>query len=309
MENAHREFLDPAVLTRLGNLPLFARRSMLGSVSGRHRSPHRGSSVEFAEYRKYVIGDDPRRLDWRAYGRTDRFYVKEFEADTNLRLVAVLDTSGSMRYGADGVTKIDYAKRLIATLMYIAGQQGDAVGLTCAGEKLAQQIPARRNPAHLRAIYDMLAEIRPTGETGLVEALHAVAEQNAQRALIVVVSDLFVDPSLLAGCFQHLRFRKHDVAVLHLLEESELHFDFDRPTRFVDLEGGSSVLVEPSAIRSQYAEVLKTYLDGLDTAVREAAVDYHRIRIDQPVDEVLASFLLGRTPRQQGHAGGQGSQR
>jgi uncharacterized protein (DUF58 family) len=297
VERSEREFLDPAVLTRLGNLQLFARKPMMGSVSGRHRSSHRGSSIEFAEYRKYVEGDDPRRLDWRAYGRSDRFYVKEYEADTNLRLVPVLDVSGSMRYPTTGESKLDYAKKLVATLAYLAGQQGDAVGLVCAAAGLGRQIPPRRNPAHLRAVFDALAEIRAAGETGLIEALHAVAEQTPQRALVVIVSDLFVPPADLAECFQHLRFCKHDVAVFHLLEDAELDFHFDRPTRFVDLEGGVTLLVEPSVIRREYAAALQQYLRGVDAAIREAAIDYHRIRIHEAHGDVLARFLLGRTPR------------
>lgn len=297
METSQRDFLDPAVLTRLGNLPLFARRPMLGNVSGHHRSPHRGSSIEFAEYRKYVTGDDPRRLDWRAYGRTDRFYVKEYEADTNLRLCAVLDTSGSMRYAGQGESKLDYAKKLLATLMYLASQQGDAVGLTCAAAGVERQIPARRSAAHLRAVFEAMSGIEASGETGLVEALHAVAEQTPQRALVVIVSDLFVPPEELAGCFQHLRYRHHDVVVFHLLEDAELDFHFDRPTRFIDLEGGGHLLVEPSAIRREYAAALDEYFIGLDQAVREAAVDYHRLRVKESHGDVLARFLLGRTPR------------
>jgi uncharacterized protein (DUF58 family) len=297
VEQVEREFLDPAVLSRLGNLSLFARKPMMGSVSGRHRSPHRGSSIEFAEYRKYVAGDDPRRLDWRAYGRSDRFYVKEFEADTNLRLIPVIDASGSMRYPTTRESKLQYAKKIVGTLAYLASQQGDAVGLVCAAEKLGRQIPPRRNPAHLRVVFDGLAELRAEGETGLVAALHAVAEQTPQRALIVIVSDLFVPPAELAGCFQHLRFRKHDVAVFHLLESAELDFHFDRPTRFLDLEGGAAVLVEPSAIRRQYDAALREYLTGLDQAVREAAIDYHRVRVNDSHGDVLARFLLGRTPR------------
>ncbi len=149
-ERRQREFLEPQVLARLGALPLLARKPMLGNVSGRHASPHRGASVEFAEYRKYVPGDDLRRLDWRAYGRSDRFFVKEFEADTNLRLVLVLDTSGSMDFGSVGMTKLDYARRVAATLGYLAIQQGDAVGLACVAGGIVQNIPAKRNPAHLR---------------------------------------------------------------------------------------------------------------------------------------------------------------
>lgn len=304
MQNASREFLDPAVLARLGNLPLFARRPMLGSVSGRHRSPHRGASVEFAEYRKYVPGDDPRRLDWRAYGRTDRFYVKEFEADTNLRLQAVLDTSGSMRFEVDGEPKLQYAKKLLANLLYLAGQQGDAVGLVCAGEQLERQVPTRRNPAHLRTLFESLGEAAARGETGLISTLHAVAEQTRQRALVVIVSDLFVTPSELAHCFQHLRYRRHDVVVFHLLADAELMFPFDRPTRFVDLEGGPSLLVEPTTIRAQYEQALSQYFAELKQAVLEAAVDYHRVRVDEPPGDVLARFLLGRTPRRARRARG-----
>src|SRR3954468_19736612 len=155
-DRRQRSFLDHAVLSRLASFPLLARRPMQGTVSGRHPSPHRGSSVEFAEYRKYVAGDDLRRVDWRAYGRSDRFYVKEFEADTNLRCCLVLDTSGSMDFGSNGVTKIEYARKIAATLAQMAIQQGDAVGLACVANGVVRNVPPRRNPAHLLAIYDVL---------------------------------------------------------------------------------------------------------------------------------------------------------
>lgn len=296
-ELVQRDFLDAAVLARLQNLPLFARKPMLGSVAGRHKSPHRGSSIEFAEYRKYVPGDDTRRLDWRAYGRSDRFYIKEFEADTNLRLCIVLDTSGSMRYGADGITKLDYARRLAGPLAYIAARQGDAVGLTCASEALVREIPAKRNAAHLRHVFDGLSEARARGETGLVDALHTVASKTPQRALFVIISDLFVAPEELVPCFQHLRFRKHEVVVFHLLEQAEIDFDFSRPVRFVDLEGGNSLLVDASVIRRTYQEALQRYLGCIDGLVQDAEVDYHRVSLEETPVEVLARFLLGRTPK------------
>lgn len=294
---ASREFLEPAVIGRLANVPLCARLPMLGNVSGRHKSPHRGSSVEFAEYRKYVPGDDTRRLDWRAYGRSDRFYIKEFEADTNLRMCLVVDTSGSMGYGIPAMTKLQYAQRIAASLGYLAGRQGDAVGLICASQDIVRDIPPRRNAAHLRNVFDALGECKPLGETGLIEALHRVAERVAQRAMIVVISDLFVDPEMLGQCFQHLRFRKHDVAVFHLLEQAELDFQFDRPIRFVDLEGGSPILAEPALIRKQYQQALEEYLAGIDAVVREAAVDYHRVSLQEHYGQVLARFLLGRQVR------------
>src|SRR6478736_8520165 len=160
-DRRQRRFIDPMVLSRLANVPLFSRKPMQGSVSGRHFSPHRGSSVEFAEYRKYVAGDDLRRLDWRAYGRSDRFFVKEFEADTNLRCCLVLDTSGSMNFGSTGVTKIEYARRIAGTLGYLASQQGDAVGLACVAEGIVQNVPPKRSPAHLRVVNDLIEQAKP----------------------------------------------------------------------------------------------------------------------------------------------------
>ncbi len=294
-----RDFLDPKVLSRLAGLPLDARIPMLGSVSGRHRSPIRGSSLEFAEYRKYVPGDDTRRLDWRAWGRSDRFYIKEFEADTNLRMCLIVDTSGSMAFGPGGSrdaenSKLDYARRLSATLAYLAARQGDAVGLYCADERLQKEIPPRRSAAHLKHVLDELGNATASGETGLAQALHEAAEKVSQRALMIIISDLFLPPQELKDCFQHMRFRKHDVAVFHLLEQSEIDFEFDRPMRFVDLEGGSPMLADPTLIARQYRKAVQDYLEELRIVVRDAAVDYQRVSIDEDYGDVLARFLLSR---------------
>lgn len=289
-----REFLDPQVLARLAGLPLFARRAMQGNVSGRHTSPNRGASVEFAEYRKYVPGDDLRRLDWRAYGRTDRFYVKEFEADTNLRCCLLLDTSGSMDFGSTGISKLAYGRRIAAGLAYLAVQQGDAVGLSCVANNVMQNIPAKRNPAHLTTVFDTLEKAKSQGETGLVTVLHELAETIRQRALVVLISDCFVEPAELRSCFEHLRFRKHDLAVFHLLDPLELSFQFQRPTRFLDMEGGTPVFAEPSEIADRYHAALKKYLGEFARVVLETGVDYHRVQIDEPYDQALTRFLLGR---------------
>jgi uncharacterized protein (DUF58 family) len=268
---------------------------MLGSVSGRHPSPHRGASVEFAEYRKYVPGDDLRRLDWRAYGRSDRFYVKEFEADTNLRCCLVVDTSGSMGFGSGEATKIQYARQVAGTLAYLAVQQGDAVGLSCVANGLVHNIPARRNAAHLSTIVDTLRQAEPQGETGLVDVLHELAETIRQRALIVILSDLFVEPSELRHCFEHLRFRKNDVAVFHLMDPAEIAFDFHRPTRFLDMEGGPPIFAEPSEIADRYHRAVKQYLADLQAVVLETAIDYHRVDLSEDYEQMLFRFLMGRT--------------
>ncbi|MGP0065436.1 MAG: DUF58 domain-containing protein [Isosphaeraceae bacterium] len=283
------------VLSRLAGFPLFARRPMMGSVSGRHPSPHRGSSVEFAEYRKYVPGDDLRRLDWRAYGRSDRFFVKEFEADTNLRCCLVLDTSGSMDFGTVGVTKIEYARRIAGAIGHLALQQGDAVGLTCVANGIVRNIPPRRNPSHLMSVFDVLEQAKPQGESRLEPVLHELAETIRQRALIIILSDLFVEPEPLRSCFQHLRFRRHDVAVFHLLDPQEVRFDFRRPMRFLDMEGGPSIFAEPNEIAERYHKAMDVYLEQLQQVVNESAVDYHRVTIDESYEQMLIRFLVGRT--------------
>lgn len=299
-DRKQRSFLDSAVLARLGTLPLMSRRPMLGQVSGRHASPHRGASVEFAEYRKYVPGDDLRRLDWRAYGRSDRFYIKEFEADTNLRCCVILDTSGSMEFGSVGVSKLEYARRIAATLGYLAVQQGDAIGLTCVADGIVTSVPPRRNPAHLTHIFDVLEQCKPAGPTQLDTILHELAETIRQRALIVILSDFFVEPATLRSCFEHLRYRKHDVAAFHLLDPEEIGFTFQRPTRFLDLEGGPAIFVEPSEIAERYHTALKKYLDELKQVVLETGVDYRRVSLDTSFEKVLTQFLVDRA---RGNAG------
>jgi uncharacterized protein (DUF58 family) len=288
-----RYFLDPAVLGRLMALPLHARQAMLGSVSGKHRSPIRGSSLEFAQYRKYVPGDDTRRLDWRTWGRSDRFYIKQFEADTNLRLCLLMDTSGSMDFGPDGATRFDFARKIAGALGYFAAEQGDAVGLWALASKPAE-IPARRGPAHLGQVLDRLGELRPGGGTTLLAALHEAAEKIRQRALIIIFSDFFIPPAELKSAFQHLRFRNHDVAAFHLLDQRELDFDFDRPARFLDMEGGDPILADPSLIARNYREAVRRYIVELDEVVRATGIDYHRVRLHESYEEALARFLLAR---------------
>ena len=294
-----RDFIESAVIARLQGLSLDARGPMIGSVSGRHRSPTRGSSLEFSEYRKYVPGDDTRRLDWRAWGRSDRYYIKEFEADTNLRLCLVVDVSGSMNYGPEGkgksgATKLDYARQLAGTLAYLASGQGDAVGLYCAGKSFQREIRPKRGTSHLRFVLDELGQMKAGGETGLPEILHEAAERIAQRALVIVISDLLMEPEQLKSSFQHLRFRKHDVVVFHLLERNELAFEFDRPIRFVDLEGAPPMLVDPTIIARQYRDAVASWQESLRILFRDTSVDYHKVNMDEHYAEVLVRFLLAR---------------
>lgn len=286
--------LDPEVLSRLMAQPMLARFPMEGTISGHHKSPHRGSSVEFAEYRNYVPGDDLRRLDWRVFARTDRFYLKEFEAETNLRLYLVVDCSGSMGFTGQNGSKLDLAKRVAATLAYITVHQGDAAGLVTIGEKTHQEIPPRRNPAHLQLILQTLEQSRARGQTGLIDTLHELAEKVRRRAMIVVLSDFFCEPESLLSCLQHLRFQKHDLVLFHLLDPMELDFKFDRPVRFVDLESSFSLVTEPNLVRDEYLKQLKIFLERLRTGSNEFKADYRRLTTDASYEHVLADFLMDR---------------
>ena len=296
-EEKEQPLIEADVVGRLIGQPLLARFPMEGTVSGHHRSPHRGSSVEFAEYRNYVPGDDIRRLDWRVFARTDRYYLKEFEAETNLRCYIVLDCSGSMGFKGGHGMRFDYAKRLAATLSYLVINQGDAAGLVHVNAKDNNEIPPRRNASHLQLILDSLNQARPKGETKLIPLLHELAEKARRRALVIILSDCFCDGTELRDALQHLRFQKHDLALFHLLDPLELDFTFDRPVRFVDMEGSQSIVTEPATIRAEYQLQLTRFLKKLQTNCHEFNADYRQVTIDQPYDRVLADFLNERARR------------
>jgi uncharacterized protein (DUF58 family) len=206
----------------------------------------------------------------------------------------VLDTSGSMAFSAAGPAKIDYARRVCGALAYLASQQGDAVGISCAADGIVRTLPPRRNPTHLRLVFDVLEEAVPAGPTRLPEVLHEIAETIRQRALVVVVSDLFVEPAALGQAFSHLRFRRHDVALFHLLDPQEIGFRFQRPTRFLDMEGGGAIFADPVDIADRYHRAVAQYLDAVRQLVLESGIDYHRVLTDEPYEQLLARFLVGR---------------
>ncbi|MFC1497649.1 DUF58 domain-containing protein [Verrucomicrobiota bacterium] len=297
---ANRDFLDSAVLARLSRLCVSARIPMLGSVTGIHKSATRGSSVEFAEYRKYVPGDDIKHVDWRVYARSDRFYMKEFEADTNLRCYIVIDTSASMSFAGAHESKFNYARKLAATLAYLLVHQGDAVGLLCFSDKTVHDIPPRHTPSHLKNIFDTLAETKPDGKTEIVRTIHDLAEKISQRALVIVFSDFFTEVKPLLDCFQHMRFRKHDLAVFHMLDRQEMNFDFDRPIRFVDMESPFNMITDPQIIQAGYQRELHHHMKNMKRGCSEFNVDYQRVFTDTDYEKILASFLLQRMKKKPG---------
>ena len=293
-EIKQREFIDHELLGRLGRLTLEARRFMEGGFAGRHKSPHRGSSVEFAQYRKYVQGDDIRNIDWRIFARTERHYVKEFEADTNLRAYMVFDCSGSMGFAGQDGSKFEYARKLVATLAQLLVQQGDAVGLQAFNDKMITDLPPRTSPKHLYAIFETLDKLKPSGKTDLVHILHNLAGKIRRRALVIIFSDFFDDVEKLIDSFSHLLFKKHDVAVFHILDDAEMKFEMVRPVRFQDMEGGESLIADPAMIRNEYREQLQKYMKDMKDGCLSHKVDYRMAIPGEGAERVLSDFLLDR---------------
>lgn len=294
------DFIDSPMLARLTSLPIEARVAMTGNMAGRHRSTHRGSSVEFAEYRKYVPGDDTRRLDWKTFARSDRFYIKEFEADTNLSAIFAIDASGSMNFQSDGESKFAYARRIAASLAYLLVNQGDAAGLSVCTEKLHFEIPPSRRVAHLERIFSALKSIEPAGETGLADALHSIASKAPRRSFVVIISDLLTDTASLADALRHLQHKKHDVSVFHLMDRAEINFDFKRPHRFVDMENNSSIVAEPELIADEYQLALDAFLQSVRKECAETRCDYRLVTTDTPLESLLRSFFTSRLRKSTG---------
>jgi uncharacterized protein (DUF58 family) len=288
-----RPFLDAGVISRLSRMTYEVNNPMLGSITGIHRSATRGASVEFAEYRKYVPGDDPKHIDWQVYARSDRFYIKEFEADTNLRAYMVLDASGSMTFDSGFGSRFDYARRLASHLAYLLVQQGDAVGLHCCGEHENLDLPARQAPSHLHTFFDLIEGIKPRGESTLVSALHDFAERVQRRAAVIVLTDGFMPAAELLDALQHLCFCRHEVSVFHLLDPQEISFHFNRPVRFVDLEGGADVVADPSVVQSTYLHAFERHMETIKDGCRKFQIDYRRTLMDRNFEQALSSYLLG----------------
>ena len=292
-KKSYSHYVDQDSLSRISGEPLLTPFSMEGSISGHHRSPHKGSSVEFAEYREYTEGEDPRRMDWRVFARTDRYYLKEYEAETNLRAHFTLDCSGSMNFG-DSISKFEFSKKLLSTLAYLYVGQGDAVGLHTIRDRKTQVLPAQRNPSQIQEILEIIGPLKPKGETRLAASLHEIAETVRMRATIFVVSDMLDEPEEIMDAVLHLRDRKHEVVLFHVFDPQELNFTFDRPTRFVDMEGGGSLITEPTVIREEYLARLNAHVDQLEKGCLESQARYHQVRTDSPVVTVIDNFSANR---------------
>jgi uncharacterized protein (DUF58 family) len=289
-----RQFLDPAVVARLGSLELKARTIVEGLLSGLHRSPFKGFSVEFAEYRQYIPGDDLATIDWKVYARSDRHYVKKFEEETNLDCHVVLDASGSMSYGSGAITKFEYAQCLAASLGYLMNRQRDAVGLTAFDAGITTMLPASARPGHLRAFLISIDRLQPGRETDVARPLHQLADSLTKRGMVVLISDLLDDPDRVVRGLKHFQFRGTDVIVFHVLDPYEIRFPFERATRFEDLETAEEVLAVPTVVRACYLEAMGALVDRYKRELGACGIDYCQLTTEQTLELGLLAYLSTR---------------
>jgi uncharacterized protein (DUF58 family) len=285
-------FLDPAVLARISNLELLARTVVEGFISGLHHSPYLGLSTDFAEHRPYTPGDDIRRIDWRVFGRTDRFYVREFEADTNANFAVLLDVSRSMEYGSGAVTKLDYARFLAAALVYLARKQRDRVGLVTFEKDVVDHIPA--SAKRLEEILHALDRLKAGQQGGLFTSLATAAEQLRRRSMVALLSDLYEAPDEIRKGVALLRARGMDVMVFHIMDQAELTFPFGEAAQFEDLETGERMPVVPETLREQYLTQIRAHMETVSRVMEQSGADYWLADTSRPLDFALFEYLSRR---------------
>ncbi len=290
-----RRFLDPRTLVKIQRLDLIARLVVEGFVTGLHKSPYHGFSVEFAEHREYAPGDDIKHVDWKVYGRTDRYYIKEYEEETNLGAYIVLDASESMAYRSGEVSKLAYAQFIAAALAYLVLHQRDSVALATFDSDVRSFLPPSQHPSHLKLVCHELARVEAREKSAIGTVLHGIAERIRRKGLVIVISDLLGDTTDILFGLRHLRHRKHEVILFHVLDRAELEFPFQSTVKFEGLEGLPEAIVDPIAIRKGYLAELGSYLEQVRRGCRNHRIDHVLMNTSQPLDVALSSYLAHRS--------------
>ncbi len=294
MTRDSRRFLQPEAIARISRLELQARNVVEGFLSGLHRSPYFGQSVEFVQHREYVAGDDPRRIDWKAWSKTDKYYIKQYEEETNLRSTLLVDVSESMQFGTHGTTKYEYACAIAASLAYLLLRQQDSVGLVSFDAGVRAVVPSRSKRNHLHAVLAALDAQNPAEKTDMYGMLERVADDQSQRGMIVLISDLFAPREGLFKGLKLLRHRGHDVLVFHVLDDEELDFNYAGTTRFEGLEAMGELLCDPRSLREGYLEAIKSFVEELRRNCSRQTIDYQTIRTSDHLDAVLGHYISHR---------------
>lgn len=298
------ELLPPEIIQMIGRLEFLARTAKEGTINGRHTSPHKGFSVEFAEHRQYVSGDDLRNLDWRVYGKSDRYYIKQFIEETNMRVTILVDASGSMNYRGDEATglgetetlsKFEYARYLASALSYLLIRQQDAVGLVTFAREIETYLRPTAKPSQVRTILETLAATEPGDDTRCADTFHEIAERIPSRGLVIVISDLFDDAEAIKNALHHFRFKNHELVVFHLMAEEELTFPFEKFDDFKCLEvEGRRLNIDPATIRASYLDRVSSHLKAMELACGQMEADYVPINTKTPVPEALFTYFSQR---------------
>ncbi len=292
-----RRYLDPMTLAKVRGLELKARLMVEGYISGMHKSPYHGFSVEFAQHREYVPGDDLKHMDWKVYARTGRFFIKQYEEETNLVCWILLDMSDSMRYGSQGVTKFDYASMAAAGLSYLVLHQSDSVGFATFDREIRTFLKPSSQPSHLKEMCKVMSESLGREKSNIGPLFHELAERIGRRSLVFVISDMFDDVQSVLSGFKHLRHKKHEVILWHVLDGAELTFPFQETTLFRGLEQEGQLLTDPRGLREGYLKNLQEYLTQLSRGCRDQNIDYVQLRTDTPLSVALSSYFASRMNR------------
>lgn len=295
MPVAPAAFLDPALLARISDLALLARTVVDGFMHGQHRSLRKGSSLDFAEHRSYQPGDDLRRIDWRVYGRTERFYIKEYDADTNAGVLFALDSSGSMDFASGTVSKFVYGRMLTAALAWLSASQGDRVGLATFTDTLTEVIPP--SVRNLQQMLHTLAATQPSGSSRLVHSIEKIGLLSSRAGITVLVSDFYEQPEAIGRAIDALRMRKHDVIAFHIIDPAERDLPGDGDTTFEDMESGSLLPLKPAELRSRYQAMMEAHQSALQSRLIAAGADYVRLFTNEPLDRALHAYLDARLMR------------
>jgi uncharacterized protein (DUF58 family) len=291
----YRRFLQPNVVAQLSNIELRARLVVEGFITGLHRSPYHGFSVEFAEHRQYNPGDDIRYIDWKVYGRTDKYYVKQFEEETNLRCIIALDKSASMRYASKGnISKFEYSAYLAASLAYLLMQQRDAVGLALYDENLVNYIPPQSKTSHIYTLMKVIDQTIPSDKTGTAKALNQLAEKIHRRGLVIVFSDFFDDADSFVTALKHFRHKKHEVVAFQVLDPREIDFRFSGSVIFKDLETSEMLQTQPVQLEKVYRQTFEKFVNYIKKNCYEMNIDFNVVRTDEPFDKALRQYLTKR---------------
>jgi len=295
MPGDYRKYLDPETVSKLKGMELRARMVVEGFIAGMHKSPYHGFSVEFAEHRQYMPGDNIRDIDWKVYAKSDRFYIKQYEEETNLKAYLLMDCSASMAYHSDDrITKLDYAGLLAGSLSYMMLRQRDAVGLVTFDEKIRRYIPPRSKSGHLHVLLNEVAAQQPSDTTDIAQTLHKMADRIKRRGLVIIMSDLLDEAAKIISGLKHFRYDRHEVIVFHILDPRERDFAFPREAIFKDMETGEEITTLPYQIKKHYATQVRTFSDEIASACRQSNIDYHPIDTAMPFDKALYAFLAKR---------------